>query len=95
MMPLLEAEFPGRGLHVEVSTPGINREAKDGAELAHYKGRGVRVWRTDISGWSAGVLETADEQGITINGKGESIRLCYDVIAKARLDPQQEEYFGH
>jgi ribosome maturation factor RimP len=91
IVPRLELAFPGCDLSVEVSTPGITRQAKDGVELAHYRGRGVRVWRTDISDWSAGLLEAVDEYGITIRENGETIRLDYAVIAKAKLDPSQEE----
>ena len=91
MMPCLEEAFPGLDLSVEVSSPGINRQIRDGLEFACYRGRGVRCWRTDISDWSAGVLEAADGQGITIKGKEGTIRLDYEIIAKARLDPSQEE----
>ncbi|MDR0495885.1 MAG: ribosome assembly cofactor RimP [Treponema sp.] len=91
MLPLLEQAFPGSDLYLEVSSPGITRQIKDGAELAHYRGRGLRLWRTDISDWSAGLLEAADEQGITITGKEGTVRLDYAVIAKARLDPSQED----
>jgi ribosome maturation factor RimP len=90
IMPPLESAFPGLDLSVEVSSPGINRRIRDGLELACYKGRGVRCWRTDISDWSAGILEAADGQGITIKGKEGTIRLDYEVIAKAGLDPVQE-----
>jgi ribosome maturation factor RimP len=91
ILPPLEQAFPGSEFSVEVSTPGINRVVKDGAELAHYRGRGVRLWRTDISDWSAGLLETADEYGITIRSKEGTLRLDYALVAKARLDPSQEE----
>ena len=91
ILPQLEQLFPESELSVEVSTPGINRVVKDGAELAHYRGRGVRLWRTDISDWSAGLLEEADEHGITIRGKEGTLRLDYALVAKARLDPSQEE----
>ena len=91
ILPQLQLAFPERDLSVEVSTPGINRLVKDGAELVHYQGRGLRCWRTDISDWSAGVLEAADGQGITIKGKEGTIRLDYEIIAKAGLDPSQEE----
>jgi ribosome maturation factor RimP len=89
--PRLEQAFPGSEFSVEVSTPGINRVVKDGAELAHYRGRGIRLWRTDISDWSAGLLEEADEYGITIKGREGTFRLDYTVVAKAKLDPSQEE----
>ena len=88
--PCLERAFPGRALSVEVSSPGTGRRARDGAELALYAGRGVRCWRPDISDWSAGLLEEADGQGITLRGKEGTIRLEYGAIAKAELDPSQE-----
>jgi ribosome maturation factor RimP len=91
ILPRLEQAFPGNDISVEVSTPGINRIVKDGVELAHYRGRGVRLWRTDVSDWSVGLLEAADEQGIIITGRGGTIRLDYALVAKARLDPSQEE----
>ena len=91
IVPRLEQAFPGSEFSVEVSTPGINRVVKDGAELAHYRGRGVRLWRTDISDWSAGLLEEADEHGITIKGREGTLRLDYAAVAKAKLDPSQEE----
>jgi hypothetical protein len=36
-------------------------------------------------------LEEADEQGITIMGEEGSMHLDYAIVAKARLDPSQEE----
>ena len=91
ILPRLEQEFPGHDFSVEVSTPGINRMAKDGIELNHYKGRGVRVWRTDTSCWLTGILDSVDEHGITIRIKEGLIRLDYEIVAKAGLDPSQEE----
>jgi ribosome maturation factor RimP len=83
--PRLELAFPGQDLYLEVSSPGIDRLIKDGAEFAHYRGRGVRCYRTDISDWTAGILESADEKGIVLRLKGECIRLEFDIIAKAKL----------
>ena len=98
IMPRLELTFPGQDVYLEVSSPGIDRLIKDGAEFAFYTGRAVRCFRTDISDWTAGVLESADEKGILIktgkNSKDEAvrqtIRLEFDVIAKAKLDSSQE-----
>jgi len=90
MLPVLEGAFPGRAIHAEVSSPGIGRFAKDGEELALYAGRRVRCWRTDISDWTTGLLEEADERGIILKAKEGTIRLEYGVIAKAGPDPSQE-----
>ncbi|GHV93928.1 ribosome maturation factor RimP [Spirochaetia bacterium] len=90
LLPRLELAFPGHDLYVEVSSPGIDRLIKDGAEFAHYRGRGLRCYRTDISDWSAGILEDADANGITLKGKEGTMRLNFEIIAKAKLDTNQE-----
>ncbi|MDR2259262.1 MAG: ribosome assembly cofactor RimP [Treponema sp.] len=90
LLPRLELAFPGQDIYVEVSSPGIDRLIKDGAEFVHYVGRGVRCYRTDISDWSAGILEAADERGIVLRGKEGVTNISYEVIAKAKLDPSRE-----
>ena len=90
IMPRLELAFPDQDVFLEVSSPGIDRLIKNGAEFAHYRGRGIRCYRTDISDWSAGILEESDEKGIVLKGKEGTIRLEYEIIAKAKLDSSQE-----
>ena len=85
IMPRLDLAFTGQDIYLEVSSPGIDRLIKDGAEFAHYTGRGVRCYRTDISDWTAGILEAADEKGILIKTKEGVTRLEFDIIAKAKL----------
>jgi len=84
--PRLELAFGGSDIYLEVSSPGIDRLIKDSAEFAYYKGRGVRCYRTDISDWTAGILEDADENGIVLKTKEGAERLEFDIIAKAKLD---------
>ena len=86
IMPRLELAFPGMDLYVEVSSPGIDRLIKDGTEFTHYRGRAVRCYRMDISDWTAGILESVDENGIFLKGKEGSMRLEYEIIGKAKLD---------
>ena len=85
VMPRLELAFGGQDIYLEVSSPGIDRLIKDGSEFAHFKGRGVRCYRTDISDWTAGVLQSADEKGIVIKTGEGDLRLEFEIIAKARL----------
>ena len=86
LLPRLELGFPDEDVYLEVSTTGIDRVIKNGREFAHYLGRGVKCYRTDISDWSHGILESADEQGIVLRGKEGSMNLNYQIIAKAKLD---------
>ena len=84
--PRLELAFGGSDIYLEVSSPGIDRLIKDTAEFAYYKGRGVRCYCTDISEWTAGILESADEKGIVLKTNKGAERLEFDIIAKAKLD---------
>ena len=86
IMPRLELAFEGQDIYLEVSSPGIDRLIKDRSEFAHYRGRAVRCYRTDISNWTAGILESADEKGIVIKTKEGAVRLEFEIIAKAKLD---------
>ncbi|MCL2809036.1 MAG: ribosome assembly cofactor RimP [Treponema sp.] len=91
ILPRLELFFGNQDIHLEVSSPGIDRLIKTGEEFAHYKSRGVRCYCTDISDWKAGILESISENGIIIKtNDGIETDIKFDVIAKAKLDPSQE-----
>jgi ribosome maturation factor RimP len=90
VMHRLELAFEGQDIYLEVSSPGIDRLIKNGAEFAKYIGRGGRGYRTDISDWTAGILESADEKGIIVKTKEGSVKIEFDMIAKAKLDASQE-----
>jgi ribosome maturation factor RimP len=90
IIPRLELAFPGGDIYLEVSSPGVERLIKDGAEFAHYIGRGLRCYRTDTGIWESGVLRAADAEKITLQGKGGTIDLDLNIIAKAKLDHSAE-----
>jgi ribosome maturation factor RimP len=85
IMPRLELAFGGNDIYLEVSSPGIDRLIKDISEFAYYLGRGVRCYCTDISDWTAGILESVNEKGIVLKKKEGTEELEFDIIAKARL----------
>jgi ribosome maturation factor RimP len=93
ILPRLELTFPGQDLYVEVSSPGIDRLLKDGSEFAHYTGRGVKCYRTDISDWSAGIVRNSDAEGIVLETKDGEIKLSYEIIAKAKLNHLENDHF--
>ena len=84
--PCLDLAFQGQEVLLEVSSPGISRSIKDGKELSNYAGREVTCYRLDISDWSSGILEKADEEGVVLRSGKENLALKYEVIAKARLN---------
>ena len=86
IMPRLELAFGGHDIFLEVSSTGIDRLVKDGMEFAHYIGRNVRCYRTDISDWTAGKLIAVDEEKVILLNEDGEIVLNYEIIAKARLN---------
>jgi len=90
IMPRLELAFQEQDIYLEVSSPGTDRLIKEFSEFAFYIGKGVRCYRTDISDWTAGILESCDEKGIYIKTNDGIIKLEFDIIAKAKLDSSQE-----
>jgi len=89
VLPRLELAFPGQDIYLEVSSPGIDRNIKDGSEFLHYVNKGVKCYRTDISDWTTGILTAVDGEKIALRlDSGETpgeIELPYEVIAKAKL----------
>ena len=85
ILPRLELAFPEQDVYLEVSSPGIDRNIKNGSEFAHYIGKGVKCYRTDISDWTAGVLCEADEEKILLKGKEGDVIIPLTIIAKAKL----------
>jgi ribosome maturation factor RimP len=85
IMSELELIFPGQNIGLEVSSPGINRIIKNSTELIHYIGREIKCYRTDISGWTAGILISADKEKIVLNINDEEITLPISTIGKAKL----------
>ena len=90
IVPRLELAFPGEDLYIEVASPGIDRTIKDASEFQLYIGRGVRCYRTDISDWTAGIIQEADDHHLVLRGEQGTVELSYDSIAKAKLDYSQE-----
>ncbi|MCL2184974.1 MAG: ribosome assembly cofactor RimP [Treponema sp.] len=87
--PRLELAFPEQNIYLEVSSPGIDRLIKDGIEFGFYTGKPVRCYRNDITEWTRGILESADEKGVVLKTKDGTVVLPYENIAKAKLDTNQ------
>ena len=93
VLPRLELAFQNEegpedkrpDLFVEVASPGINRLIKEGIEFAHFTGREILCYRTDISDWCGGKLISSDEEGIVLKNENETIRIDYEKIGKAKL----------
>ena len=85
VLPRLELALEGRDIYVEVSSPGIGRVIKDGAEFRHYQGRAVKCWLKGADDWKQGILRGSDKETISLETAEGIQKITYETIAKARL----------
>lgn len=84
--PRLSVLTDTRDLALEVASPGIDRTFKSWSEFDVFTGRGVRVLERGSGQWLGGLIECADEQGVTLLVDGSSRYLRFDDLQKAKLD---------
>jgi ribosome maturation factor RimP len=73
-------------ISVEVSSPGLDRQIKEGAEFRCYLGQELACYRSDLSSWETGVLTGAGGEGIELKaGDGAARFIPFTVIGKAKL----------
>ena len=79
-----------RDVAVQVSSPGIDRTFKSNDEFAVFAGRGVTILRRDADKWTGGIVDSADDAGVTIRTESGLSTIAFGEIQKARLDYSQE-----
>ena len=87
-----------RDLELEVSSPGMQRNLKDVREFSVFRNRLVRVYSISHSSYLIGRIGDADSESVVLldyeiedtKEKGDSIKLGYDDIAKAKLECRWE-----
>jgi ribosome maturation factor RimP len=94
----LDVEDPVDGPFVlEASSPGVNRPLTRPAHYAAALGKRVRVALTEpLEGARnfAGVLESADADGIVVRREAGPVAVPLRIVRKANLEATQEELFG-
>mgnify|MGYP006273778373 FL=1 len=98
--PRIEVLFDNRDLHVEVSSPGIERTFKSNDEFAIFTGKGVRVLTDDDADWIGGTIVSVTDDKVTlshVSGIGHALpdgeterTIPLTRIRKAKLDYSQE-----
>ncbi len=87
LLPFLEESLKSDDLHMEVTSPGMERTLKNAAEFSLFLERQVKIWCTEISDWIYGTILKSNETSVTIRIKdsGEEKSFPYEIIAKAKL----------
>ncbi len=77
---------------LEVSSPGLDRPLRKGADFARFAGHkaDVRMRTPDGTGRRRfiGVLRGADEANVALELEGQTVRLALDDVERARLVPE-------
>ena len=97
--PMYQVLGENRDLELEVSSPGIQRTIKDVGEFKVFKGKNVRVYSTLYSSYVIGRIDESDDSSLTLlsytiedkKESGDTIKLSYDTISKAKLECIWEE----
>ncbi len=90
ILPRLEILEELHNLHLEVSSPGIDRRIRYFREYEIFQGRGIRVLLKDSEEWIAGIIKKSDQETVTIMNGGNDKKIRFVEIRKAKLDYSQE-----
>ena len=85
LLPRLEALLGTDDTYMELTSPGTDRNIKNAAEFALFKGTEIRVWDKGVSDWVSGTIESSDKSSVTLDCGGEKKTYKYEDIAKAKF----------
>ena len=90
LLPKLEELLGTEDTYMELTSPGMERNIRNAAEFALFKGRQVRVWDKTVTDWVGGTLIDADTQSVTLevtqkDGSVSQTTVAYENIAKAKF----------
>ncbi|MDR3201466.1 MAG: hypothetical protein LBT68_08390 [Spirochaetales bacterium] len=77
-------------VHIEVSSPGLDRVIKTKREYKIFRGRGMRILEEGHSEWAAGIVTDVTDGTLTLVAGGASRTFAFLDIRKAKLDHTQE-----
>jgi ribosome maturation factor RimP len=90
ILPKIQLITDTQDIHLEVSSPGIERVLKSDSEYRIFSGRGIKVMLKDSNDWTPGLLSRTDENGIFLSSSTGETYIRFADIRKARLDHTQE-----
>ncbi len=75
-----------RDIHLEVSSPGVNRTLKTVDEFTVFMDNWIKVMRKGASDWIRGTILDADENSVTLKNEETTFTVPFESIQKAKLD---------
>ena len=86
-------ELIEHAFHLEVSSPGLERPLKKPADFARFVGRRARIkWREPRDGRRVfiGIMESVQENGLTLVVDEQPVLILFEEIARARLTLEED-----
>ena len=71
LLPALEEMLGTDNTYMELTSPGMERNIKNAAEFALFKGRKIRVYDKTVTDWVGGKLISADEKSVVLETAGK------------------------
>lgn len=85
ILPRIEAVTGERDLHLEVSSPGIDRVLKDHREFGVFTGLDVKVLTQSEEDWYYGTILSADEETVLLSTEEGEKTIAFANVKKAKL----------
>ncbi|MBB6478819.1 hypothetical protein [Spirochaeta isovalerica] len=90
VFPRLEVIYDSFDVYLEVSSPGIERSFKDAREFEIFKGRAVKIMHSGHNDWDLGLIESTENDEVTVVIEGVAKKIKYSDIHKCKLDYLRE-----
>jgi ribosome maturation factor RimP len=90
VFPRLEIIYDNFDVYLEVSSPGIERAFKDAREFSIFTGRAVKVMHSGMTDWEQGLIESTENDEVTVVINDVAKKLKFSDIHKCKLDYLRE-----
>ena len=86
ILPKIELIEDKRDIHLEVSSPGINRTLKTADEFGVFIDYNVKILEKEASDWIHGSIYDVDDTSVTLLVREKTRTINFDRIQKAKLE---------
>ncbi|WP_052078267.1 ribosome maturation factor [Spirochaeta lutea] len=90
LLPRLEIILDSRDIHLEISSPGLDRKIKSPREYEIFTGKQVRLLLRDSQDWIEGTISQSNSDSVTIHQEAGETTVPFSNIVKGQLDYKWE-----
>ena len=83
--PRLEVWTSATDVHLEVSSPGVERKIKHADEFSLFVGMKARMLSDDAPDWIVGIIDSVTGDSVHLETEANGVSMRFDQIRKAEL----------